>query len=623
MLAVNNLSKSFGLQTVFDGVTFTVNRGERIGLVGRNGSGKTTLFKIILGQEEPDSGAVIVPKGYEVGHLSQHTAFTRPTVLEEACRDLRGDIDGTDRTYRVKAILQGLGFAEEQLGRSPRELSGGYQIRLNLARILASGPDLLLLDEPTNYLDIVSVRWLTRFLRQWRNEVILITHDRDFMDSVTTHTMAIHRCKIRKMAGSTHKMYDQILKEEEIHEQTRIHEEKRRKEIEDFIHRFRAQASRARAVQSRIRLLEKEDRKERLTVLRTLDFEFPAAPFPGKWLMEVRDLSFSYGPSEPFLMRGLTFAVGKRDRIGVIGKNGRGKTTLLALLAGVLSPTGGTVRGGEHLRTGYFSAGSLEWLDPEKTVEEEISAGRSDLGRNSARNICGAMMFEGDNALKRIGVLSGGEKSRVLLGKLLVTPSNLLLLDEPTNHLDMESIDSLVEALDAFQGGVVIATHSELILHALADRLIVFDRNGVGLFEGTYRNFLDRVGWEDEELGEEPQEREEKRPRPSAGRKNTKRLRAAIITNRSRVLNPLKERMAEVEERIMRLEEQVKDDNEALLRASRHNDSRSIVTLSVSIHKAKELIETSFAELDALTAEHHRKNLEFERMLGELDAGDR
>jgi len=335
MLSVANLTKTYGPQVVFDAVSFTVGDGERVGLVGRNGSGKTTLLRLITAEEEPDSGSINIPRNYAIGYLSQTLSFAKGSVLGEASLALPPSEDGTDETYKVKSILLGLGFDEADFRKNPLELSSGYQIRLNLAKVLVSKPDLLLLDEPTNYLDIVAVRWLGRFLREWKGELILITHDRTFMDSVTTHVMGIHREGIRKIAGSTHKLYQQILQEEEVYEKTRVNDERKRKELEQFINRFRAQATRARMVQSKIKVLDRTKRRQRLVEAKVLDFQFPAAPASGKWLMEVRDLRFSYDGGPP-LIDGLTFSVQRRDRIGVIGKNGKGKTTLLGLLAGLL-----------------------------------------------------------------------------------------------------------------------------------------------------------------------------------------------------------------------------------------------------------------------------------------------
>ena len=618
------MTKTYGRQVIFDDVGFTVNAGERVGLVGRNGHGKTTLFRMILGEEHPDTGVISVPNDYTVGHLSQHIRFTEATVLKECCLGLGASEDGRDETYRAEAVLMGLGFDKGDFGCSPLELSGGYQVRLNLAKLLVSGPNLLLLDEPTNYLDIVSVRWLTQFLRNWKNELIIITHDRDFMDSVTTHTMGIHRSKIRKIAGPTHKLYQQILMEEEVYEKTRVNEEKKRKEIEQFINRFRAQATRARAVQSKVKALRRKERLDRMSGIQSLDFSFNAEPFSGKWLAEVDDLSFSFGPSAP-LIDGLSIAVGKDDRIAVIGKNGRGKTTLLNLLAGELQPVKGSVVHNPKTRLAYFGQTNIQRLNPNNTVEEEILDLLPEYNRTKARGICGLMMFEGDNALKKISVLSGGEKSRVLLGKLLVSPANLLLLDEPTNHLDMESIDSLLEAIEAFEGAVVIVTHSEMILHAVATRLIVFDGGTVTVFDGAYQDFLDRVGWKDEDAarsgstggqtgnGNCGQGR-------ALNRRDVKRLRAELVNSRSRVLGAVQARIAEAEEAIVSLEQQIARENGALLDASLKGDGEAIKTLSRSLHDAQKRVDALFGELAALTDELNARSGEFEEKLNGLNA---
>ncbi len=611
MLQVSNLSKSYGLQVVFDDVSFTMNPGERVGLVGRNGHGKTTLFRMLIGEEQPDSGVISIPTNYTIGHLSQHVHFTEDSVLKEACLGLGPSEEGKDQTYKAETALLGLGFSPQDFHRSPLEISGGFQIRLNLAKVLVLEPNLLLLDEPTNYLDILSIRWLAQVLRGWRNELILITHDRTFMDSVTTHTMGIHRCKIRKIPGPTEKLYQQILMEEEVQERRRINDEKKRKEVEQFISRFRAQATRARAVQSKIKALQKKGRIEELSEIRTLDFEFNPAPFPGKWLMEVQDVSFSFDPQGPPLIERLSLSVGKNDRIAIIGKNGKGKTTLLNLLADEMSPLSGNVTRHPKLKLAYFGQTNVDRLNPGKTVEEEILDVHPDRNRGAARTICGIMMFEGDNALKKIGVLSGGEKSRVLLGKLLVTPANLLLLDEPTNHLDMEAIDSLLEAIGAFPGAVMIVTHSEMILSAVATRLIVFDDGKVSLFEGTYQDFLERVGWKSEEP-QEPRAGNGDAAGKGAKKKDQRRVRAEFIATRARILGGLARRIAEVETHITRLEEQVEEDTKALVDASEKGDWQLMAGLSKSIHDAKERTESLFDELEGLTDEHASKSKEFE-----------
>ncbi|MDP2690535.1 MAG: ABC-F family ATP-binding cassette domain-containing protein, partial [Deltaproteobacteria bacterium] len=519
---------------------------------------------------------------------------------------------------KAKAILMGLGISEEQFEAAPEALSGGFQIRLNLAKLLASEPNLLLLDEPTNYLDILSVRWLGKFLRSWKGELIIITHDREFMDSVTTHTMAIHRSRIRRVAGPTAKLYAQILQEEEIHEQTRLNDDKKRKEVERFINRFRASATKASSVQSKIKALEKKERLTKLDEIRTLDFEFRHAPFSGKSMMEIEGLGFGFDASEP-LINGLSFTVGRNDRIAVIGKNGKGKTTLLNLLASELAPREGSIRPHPNLRAAYFGQTNIERLNRENTIEKELMEAHPDYNRGAARRVCGAMMFEGDNALKKIEVLSGGEKSRVLLGKLLLSPANMLLLDEPTNHLDMESIDSLIEAIDAFPGSVVIVTHSEMVLNALATRLIIFDRGRTELFEGTYGEFLLREGWESEAAERAGAGASAGAAPRGVNRKESRRMRAAILSEKTRMLSPMQKRMSGMEEEISALEQKAEDASTALLKASGKGAPSEITEHSKALHAARARIDELFDELESLNDDYQKKISEFETRLDEVD----
>ena len=616
MLQVSNLDKSYGQQVLFDKVSFNINSGERVGLVGRNGHGKTTLFRLILGQEHQDSGVIGIPAGYRIGHLSQHISLSENTVLKEACLSLLPREDHKDESYKAESILMGLGFSAEDLGIDPMRLSGGFQVRLNLAKVLVSDPDLLLLDEPTNYLDIVSLRWLSRFLCAWKKELVIITHDRSFMDSITTHTMAIHRCGIRKIAGPTENVYQQLALEEEIYEKTRVNDEKKREEIEQFINRFRAKATKARAVQSRVKALEKKGRLEKLSDTKNLDFSFNAAPFYSKQLMEVKDLSFGFEPGDQ-LIDELSFYVGKKDRIAIIGKNGKGKTTLLNLLSREIVPLRGEVRHHNDLKFAYFGQTNINRLDPRKTVEEEIMEAQPDHNRGASRTICGVMMFPKDNALKKISVLSGGEKSRVLLGKLLVSPANMLMLDEPTNHLDMESTESLLEAIDDFPGAVVIVTHSEMILHAIATRLIVFDGGNVTLFEGTYQDFLDRIGWRSEGLP--AQSSAKATENKSVNKKQLRRVRAALVNEKSKVLGAVQNRIEEIEREIVSLEAKTVLDNRAIMEASVKGDGASIRTLSQSVHNSQSKIESLFSELERLQTELDSRKKEFEEKLSSIE----
>jgi len=622
MLQVSDLSKSYGTQVLFDGISFVIGRGERVGLVGRNGHGKTTLFRLILDEEHPDTGTISTPTGYRIGHLSQHIRFSEGTVLAEACSCLPPNEDHIDESWKAESILHGLGFTTADFLRPPAELSGGYQVRLNLAKVLASEPNLLLLDEPTNYLDIVSLRWLTGFLRAWRNELMIITHDRDFMDGVTTHTLGIHRRKVRKIEGPTRKLYEQIIQEEEVYEKTRANDVKKRQQAEQFISRFRAQATKARAVQSRIKALERHQHLDRLEDIRTLDFLFRAAPFEAKWLLQAEDLGFSYGDG-PRLIDGLSLSVAKKDRIAIIGKNGKGKTTFLNLLAREFHPETGAVTHHPNLKLAYFGQTNIERLSPMKTIVDEILDTDPDLNQTAARSIAGTMMFEGDNALKKVRVLSGGEKSRVLLAKLLVSPANLLLLDEPTNHLDMESVDSLVEAIENFDGAVIIVTHSEMVLKAIATKLVVFDNGLVSVFDGTYQDFLERVGWADEGGPVVKKPRKAARvpdmpPAPQQNRRDVRKLRADITAERSKAVGGLKTRIAKIEEDIMRMEEQVRQDTQALVQAATDGRALAIRDLTRAVREGKAKIDGLFAELEAVSAEHDAKSREFDLRLEEL-----
>ena len=626
MIRTEDLTKSFNDQILFEEVNFEINSRERVGLVGRNGYGKTTLFRLIAGDEYLDTGKIIIPRHYRIGYVRQNIEFSEDTVLKEGMRGLIEE--DKDHHWKVEKILSGLGFSDHDMDRHPQEFSGGYQVRLNLVKVLVSEPDLLLLDEPTNYLDIISIRWIENFLQNWPRELILITHDRSFMDKVITHTLGIHHKKVRKISGNTEKFYRQIAKDEEIYEKTRVNDEKRRKEIEQFINRFRAKARLANMVQSRIKTLQKMEKLEKLEKIKTLDFSFRSRPFPSKQLCSIRELFFSYDSKFP-LIEDLNITIGARDRICVIGKNGKGKTTLLRLLAGALSPQQGEIVYHPSVATGFFEQSNLNTLGLDRTVEEEILYSHFDVNRQLARDICGAMMFGGDHAVKKIGVLSGGERSRVMLGKVLATPVNLLLLDEPTNHLDMESCDSLLAAVDSFDGAVIIVTHNEMFLHALALRLIVFQKDRASIFEGSYQEFLEKVGWEDEEvntgdnfpraLNSVGEAFSEEKSQIKLTKKELRRRRSEIIVERSKILKPLEQRILEVENRIESHEKEIDKLNGEIIAASQAKDGSKIAKLSRSIHAFQKTIENLFDELEEISNVFDAESTRLERELVQME----
>jgi len=595
MIQVQNLKKSFGLQELFSDAGFQIDRNERVGVVGRNGSGKSTLFKIILGEEGYDSGNINIPKNYSIGYLSQHLDFKHPTVFEEACSALKPNEDGWIESYKVEAILSGLGFDKETVEKkSPAMLSGGFQIRLNLAKSLAAEPSMLLLDEPTNYLDIVSVRWLQRFLRNWKGELMLITHDRRFMDSVCTHTLGIHRQKMRKIQGSVAKLQDTILADEEVYLRTLENDAAKREHLQKFIEKFRYKASKAKSVQSKVKALERHEPLANLEKIKTLDFEFTEADFPAKRMLAVRHLSFGYNVDLP-LIENLNFELFKGDRLAIIGANGKGKTTLLNLIAGEIKANSGSVDTHNCTITNYFGQTNVNRLDLGKTVEEEIQSSLEDRARGKARSLAGVMMFEGDNALKKISVLSGGERSRVLLAKILGKPCNLLLLDEPTNHLDMDSVDSLIEALDEFSGAAILVSHDEEIIHSFAKRLIIFDGGKAKFFDGTYQDFLERVGWEYENAIAT-----EATPR---GRPNDRRARAEQILQKSRAVRPLEQKIKQIENEIQQKENRVAEFEKNIIAAAEKGEGLKIAEISKEMEAVKNQILDLYSEWERVNNE--------------------
>jgi ATP-binding cassette subfamily F protein 3 len=624
MLSVEGLTKSYGGLLLFDAVGFKINQGERVGLVGRNGHGKTTLFRMLTGAESPDDGLISMPKNYRPGYVTQHIAFERENVLEEAMRGLRPD--AAEESWRAEKILFGLGFRKSDMGRPPWEFSGGYQVRLNLAKTLLSEPDLLLLDEPTNYLDITSIRWIKGFLRAWPRELMLITHDRSFMDAVATHIAGIHRRKIKKVAGDTSSYYNQIAQEEAIHEKTRLKNERRQKDMERFISRFRAKARLANLVQSRIKQLDKLKTHEKLEGFKILDFQFREKPFAGKYVLHAQNISFSYKDDGPPLIRDLSISVGPAERIAIIGRNGAGKTTLLKLLSGALEPDRGKITWQPNVSAGVFEQTHVESLHPERSVEEEIQYTNPDLDRQQVRNICGAMLFEGDEALKKISVLSGGEKCRVMIGKLLGKPVNFLLLDEPTNHFDLESSDALLSAVDAFKGALVMVTHNEMFLHALADRLVVFDGDAAMVFEGSYQRFLEDIGWQEEaaEAVDTPSGTSAGSPVKNKAdkvinKKEYRRLRSNLLAERTAAVKPLERTAEALEVEIMAAEKELSRLNEEMLAATNAGEGPRIAELSRAIHAQQSRIDKAFSELETASEAAQEKRSEFERKIADLD----
>lgn len=609
MIQLKEIAKEFADRILFHNVSFHLGAGEKIGLVGRNGSGKSTLFKIILGELTPDDGVVEIPKNYTIGHLAQHIHFSHPTVLKE-CISVLKEEEKFDH-YKAEKILSGLGFSEEDFAKDPHSFSGGYQVRINLTKALLKNPNLLLLDEPTNYLDVVSIRWLERFLKNYQGEIILITHDRSFMNAVCNTTMGIHRQKLIKVSGSFSKYQTKITEEEKVYENTRLNQEKKRKEIEDFVNKFRAKARQASLAQSRLKMLSKMEEYEKLSEIQNLDFHFSYKECPAKNLMSVRDISFGY--TDKALFKNLNLDIEKGDRIGIIGKNGKGKSTLLSVLNEENKAWTGEITKHPSLAIGYFGQTNIERLYPQNTIEEEIASENPDLSLTRIRSICGTMMFSGDDAKKKIEVLSGGEKSRVLLGKILANPANLVLLDEPTNHLDQESIEALGNQIEDFLGAVLIVTHNEELLRKMANKLVVFHHDKCELFLGSYDEFLEKIGWEDEEDSSRPAIKEK------MSYKDYKHERALLIKRRSDETRNLKKEVDKLEEKIFSGEEEIENLKKKLIEASNTQNAEEITNFSTKLFNTEKEVEESFELLHQKTLLLSEIEEKYENLLDELE----
>lgn len=591
MIQLINISKSFGKQTLLHETTLHVGKKEKIGLMGRNGYGKSTLIKIMSGEMQPETGEVLIPKGYAIGQLHQHISFSENSVLKEACLGLPKE--EKDDLWRAEMILSGLGFTEKDFHRHPDEFSGGYQIRINLAKTLLQKPDLLLLDEPTNYLDIVSMRWLERFLQRWPGEFVLITHDRAFMDKVVTHTAILHRKKIRKVQGNTKKAKEQIATEEEVYEQTRVANEKKKAKSEKFIREFRSGARSAGLVQSRIKMLSKLENNEKLDKIPEIRFQFHSLPFYAGSMMMCRSIGFGYNENK--LIEKLDIDVNPGDRIGIVGKNGAGKTTLLKLLAGKLDVQDGNIKRKGDAEVGYFTQTNVENLNPEKTILEELRISSTKATEQDVRNLCASLLFRGDDVHKPIKVLSGGEKSRVNLGKILLHPAHLLLLDEPTNHLDMESCDALKNALKHFDGAVVIVSHNEDLLSDITNTLVVFDGGETKKYEMGYGTFLEEIGWREEDN----EELLAKKWKPKSDAKTQREEKK----QRQKRLRQIEKRMKKLEEDIEKDEEENDKNTILLQKAAGENDHVRIRKYGDIANKLNENIRKAYKELEELLEE--------------------
>ena len=492
MFTLSEISKAYGPRTLFEGVSLTINRADRLGLVGANGAGKSTLFRILLDQEEPDTGQVTRQRGATVGFLPQESAPAgEETVIELATgTEAHGAMDGS-LVAKAKRILKGLSFKETDFERPVRELSGGWVMRTHLARLLVEEPDLLMLDEPTNHLDLETLIWFQGYLRGYPGGIVVISHDREFLNRLVTGILELRNGRLWRYAGQ----YDDFLVQRDAQEeQQRAAFKNQQREISrlmDFVNRFRAKsttATRAQAKLKQIDRMEKIDAPDAPSA--TVDFAFPQPETPGRRVVTLRKVDFAYGDRP--IYRGLEFEAERGERVVLVGPNGSGKSTLLKLLAGVLVPGSGERDLGLRVRAGYYSQYRTEMLQAGRTVLQEALDTPARVTELYVRTLLGCFLFRDDDVFKPVQVLSGGEKSRLALVKLLLDPPNLLLMDEPTTHLDIPSIDALVAALSEYTGTLVFVSHDVHFIRSVAGKVVHVNAGRLTPYAGDYDYYLEK-----------------------------------------------------------------------------------------------------------------------------------
>ena len=491
MITLRNVSKSFGGQSLFEDASLQINDGERFALVGPNGAGKSTLFKMMLGSEEADEGELQFKKGVVVGYLPQENApVSESTVLEETLTGL-DDLDGR-KEAEAKAVLMGLGFKVSDFTRKVNTLSGGWAMRAAMARLLVKKPDLLLLDEPTNHLDLDSLIWLQDYLAWYPGAVFIISHDRAFIDFLCTAIVSLQDKTLRVYHGD----YSNFLAQRESEKEKLLSQWKQQQleiaDMEDFIARNRARVSTAARVQSMIKRLDKLERIELVQEVKTVKIRFPQPNRTGTKVLELKDVNKTYKVADHpdiKVYENFDFELMRGQKLAFVGHNGAGKSTLLKMLAGVIEPDSGERALGLNVKTGYFSQHRDGILDPRKTVLQEAMDNDRMNPELMVRTVLGTFLFPGDNVYKRTEVLSGGEKSRLMLVKLLMDPPNVILMDEPTTHLDMASVDALIAALKEFEGTLCMISHDVYFLNALADSVVHVEQGKTTVYPGNYDYF--------------------------------------------------------------------------------------------------------------------------------------
>ena len=639
LASINDVSLALGGQTLFDGLSLQVHKGDHIGLVGPNGSGKSSLFRLLAGSIEPDGGTVKTLPGVHVGFLPQEIASfpnervlpfvydsvpTRSELREELERhearlaelehsseareeelvtvasevaELHERIAALDARFsehEAKRILHGLGFSQSDHQRPLSELSGGWKMRAVLASLLFQKPGLLLLDEPTNHLDMPSVAWFSKFLSSYDQALFLVSHDREFLNEQVNRVVSFEPEGVRTFRGNYERYLLQREEERELLENTAKNLEKEKEHLEQFVRRFRAKASKAAQVQSRVRKLEKMGSVELHRSAREVRFSFPATDRGARTPMRVDGLCKSFG--EHVVLDRVSLAVERGDRIAIVGPNGAGKTTLLKILAGEIEASDGRIHLPGQSNVRYFAQHHAEALNLDRTVLQEVSYASDGTSVQRVRAVLGALLF-GDLAVdKRVSVLSGGERAQVALAKILVRPGNVLLMDEPTNHLDLQTTEALTDALATYDGTLLFVSHNRAFIRRLATKLWVVHDGTVESYGGTLDDYL----WSCQQRDVTPATATAIKPvaqkKSRQARKEQRRKEAELRAKQNQGVKPLEKRVASLEQTIAKLERVIAEHNDELSKPEVYDDANRRDTLLREVQEAQSELDRSFAE---------------------------